>query len=126
VLKGEDLSLRDLYVRTVKHSVSGVLLETPRVSPHQGTETVTMPYKPSMRKEGTDWPLYGMTMIGMDRLDNLQMAVEDVLMTGVPGDFVECGVWRGGASISARALFAAHGASGRKVHLVDSFKVRCG
>ena len=33
----------------------------------------------------------------------------------------ECGVWRGGASIFAKAVLAAHGEAGRGVHLVDSF-----
>ena len=33
----------------------------------------------------------------------------------------ECGVWRGGASIFAKAILTAYGAQ-RDVHLVDSFQ----
>ena len=35
--------------------------------------------------------------------------------------YAECGVWRGGASIFAKAVLTAHGEAGRGVHLVDSF-----
>lgn len=34
----------------------------------------------------------------------------------------ECGVWRGGSSLYAKAVLDAHGAVGREVHLVDSFQ----
>ena len=35
-------------------------------------------------------------MIGMQRLTSLQHCVETVLTENIPGDLVECGVWRGG------------------------------
>ncbi len=37
------------------------------------------------------------------------------------GDFIECGVWRGGMSIFARAIFVAYEQKHRKVILADSF-----
>ncbi|MEU6149357.1 TylF/MycF/NovP-related O-methyltransferase, partial [Actinosynnema sp. NPDC047251] len=37
-------------------------------------------------------------------MDNLQECVEAVIRDGVPGDLVETGVWRGGASIFMRAV----------------------
>jgi len=40
---------------------------------------------------------------------------------GTPGDFVECGVWRGGASIFARAVMVAY-QQDRRVWLFDSFE----
>ncbi len=49
------------------------------------------------------------TMIGVKRLDNLHECVEDVLERAVPGDLIEAGVWRGGASIFMRAVLKAHG-----------------
>ena len=60
-------------------------------------------------------------MIGMQRLTSLQHCVETVLAEDVPGDLVECGVWRGGASILMRAVLAAHGDETRCVWLADSF-----
>jgi O-methyltransferase len=73
------------------------------------------------RIDGRDWPANGMTMIGLKRLENIQRCVEDVLADGVPGDLIETGVWRGGATIFMRALLAAHGEPDRRVWVADSF-----
>jgi O-methyltransferase len=62
------------------------------------------------------------TMIGMQRLTSLQHCIETVLQDDVPGDLVECGVWRGGASILMRAVLAAYGDEKRNVWLCDSFE----
>ncbi|MFE3860391.1 TylF/MycF family methyltransferase [Streptomyces goshikiensis] len=73
------------------------------------------------RAEGLDVPTVAHTMIGLHRLDNIQKCVEQVLRDGVPGDFIETGVWRGGACILMRALLKAHGVEDRNVWLADSF-----
>ncbi len=73
------------------------------------------------REFGLDWPAAAETMIGMRRLTSLQECVEAVLDEDIPGDLVECGVWRGGASILMRAVLAAHGDETRCVWLADSF-----
>jgi O-methyltransferase len=73
------------------------------------------------RLGGTIVPLSAHTMIGRARLDHLQRCAETVLDSGVPGDFVEAGVWRGGASILMRAVLAARGVTDRCVWLADSF-----
>jgi O-methyltransferase len=82
----------------------------------------TSQFDPSKRLHGEDWPIIGFTMIGTKRLDNLQECIERVLKNNVIGDFVECGVWRGGASIFARAVFKAFDVSDRTVWLADSFE----
>jgi hypothetical protein len=61
-------------------------------------------------------------MVGAKRLNNVQCCVEDVLRQNVPGDFVETGVWRGGSSILAKALFRHHSANDRVVWCCDSFE----
>ena len=76
----------------------------------------------ALREEGRDWPLFGQTMIGRKRLDNVQHCVEDVIERGVPGDLIETGVWRGGATILMRAVLAAHGVTDRTVWVADSFE----
>ncbi len=63
----------------------------------------------------------GETMVGMGALNNLQECIEDVLRTNVPGDFVETGVWKGGAVIFMRALLDVHGDTSRCVWAFDSF-----
>lgn len=79
------------------------------------------PFNKRARDLGLDWPADALTMIGMQRLTSLQCCVETVLADGVPGDLVECGVWRGGASILMRAVLAAYGDETRTVWLCDSF-----
>src|ERR1051325_3016488 len=73
------------------------------------------------RLEGRDWPVLAHTMIGMKRLDNLQFCVEDTLRKNVPGDFIETGVWRGGATIFIRSILKAYGVTDRQVWVADSF-----
>lgn len=80
------------------------------------------PFNEHARKLGLDWPADALTMIGMQRLTSLQRCVETVLAEDVPGDLVECGVWRGGASILMRAVLSAYGDEKRSVWLCDSFE----
>src|SRR3954452_14488676 len=61
-------------------------------------------------------------MIGVRRLDNVRHLVEDVLRTGVPGDLIETGVWRGGSTIFMRGILKAHGVTDRSVRVADSFE----
>lgn len=84
-----------------------------------------------IREEGGDKPPTGDawldvtaadTLLGLQRLNNLQWCVEEVLRRGVPGDLIETGVWRGGACILMRAILRAHGERERKVWVADSFE----
>ena len=79
-------------------------------------------FNKEMREEGKDWPIFGYTMAGHRRLDNVQMCVEDVIANSVPGDFMETGVWRGGTVILMRALLKAFQINDRKVWAADSFE----
>jgi O-methyltransferase len=61
-------------------------------------------------------------MIGRKRLDQLQSCIEEVLRENVPGDLIECGAWRGGATIFMRGMLEAYGDVQRRVWVADSFK----
>jgi hypothetical protein len=74
------------------------------------------------REHGLDWPSHAQTMIGEKRLANLRALTEAVLADNVPGDFIETGVWRGGACILMRAVLYAHNISDRSVWVADSFQ----
>ena len=74
-----------------------------------------------LRAAGMDWPLQGVTMTGLSRLDDLQLCVESVVSDGVEGDLVEAGAWRGGASILMRATLDSLG-DDRAVWVADSFQ----
>jgi O-methyltransferase len=73
------------------------------------------------RAEGRDWPARAHTMIGLKRLANIRTCVEAVLDAGIPGDLIETGVWRGGATIFMRAILKARGVADRLVWVADSF-----
>lgn len=74
----------------------------------------------SMRSLGMDWPLYGLSMVGLNRLDDLQECVRSVVRDGVPGELIETGTWRGGASMLMRATLDTLGDE-RTVWVADSF-----
>jgi len=74
-----------------------------------------------IRAAGLDWPLEGLTMVGLDRLDDLQACVESVVADGIAGDLIEAGAWRGGASILMRATLDSLGEE-RTVWVADSFQ----
>ena len=61
------------------------------------------------------------TMIGRKRLDHLAECVATVLDEGIPGDLIECGVWRGGAAILMRGMLLQRGIFDRQVWVADSF-----
>ena len=64
-------------------------------------------FSESQRTDGQLGPGYADTMIGLNRLNNLQSCIEMVLGEGIEGDLVETRVWRGGACIFMRAVLAA-------------------
>ena len=72
-------------------------------------------------RHGLGYPAGALTMLGLERLDNVQHCIEDVLARDVPGDFIEAGVWRGGATILMRGILKAHQVTDRRVWAADSF-----
>jgi O-methyltransferase len=75
-----------------------------------------------MRAAGMDWPRQGLTMVGLNRLDDLEARVESVVREGIHGDLIEAGAWRGGASIMMRATLDTLDAHDRAVWVADSFQ----
>lgn len=67
------------------------------------------------------WPAIAETMIGCIRMEALQHCIENVLRDRIPGDFIEAGVWRGGASIFMRAILDTYRDVDRTVWLADSY-----
>ena len=77
---------------------------------------------PQARAEGRDWPPTAETMIGTARLDNVLDCCVRAVLDGIPGDFAETGVWRGGTTILMRGVLAALGEEQRSVWVADSFE----
>lgn len=72
--------------------------------------------------EKSNWGLFSYTMIGEPRLDNIRMCIEDVIRNNIPGDLIETGVWRGGATIFMRAVLKVHDVTDRTIWVADSFE----
>ena len=68
------------------------------------------------------WPVKAHTMIGAACLSQLRSLTEATLTDDIPGDYIETGVWRGGACILMRAVLAARGVADRRVFVADSFE----
>lgn len=61
-----------------------------------------------------------LTMVSYEGVAAAMVACKHAVLAGIEGDFVECGVWRGGVSIAAKMTFEAYG-SDKKVWLFDTF-----
>jgi O-methyltransferase len=101
--------------------LTNVAMRMIRKLPHMRHVRLVRPMHPEARAAGRDWPTQAETMVGVKRLDNLQMCVTEVLRQSVPGDLIETGVWRGGASIFMRGILKAYGETSRTVWVADSF-----
>jgi O-methyltransferase len=62
-----------------------------------------------------------LSMTSDERMFTTMMACKYVVELGIEGDFVECGVWRGGNALLAAAMFKIYAAP-RKVYLFDTFE----
>jgi O-methyltransferase len=80
------------------------------------------PYDAELRAIGRDWPARADSMIGLSRMENIQHCIEAVIRDEVPGDLIETGVWRGGATIFMRGVLKAYGETNRTVWAADSFE----
>jgi O-methyltransferase/8-demethyl-8-(2,3-dimethoxy-alpha-L-rhamnosyl)tetracenomycin-C 4'-O-methyltransferase len=124
------MNATDLYLDLLAKTLTGTLREDPPIDPWHGEvhavadDTVLVgpgKFDPAVRAAGQDWPAKAETMIGLARLTNLRGLIERILAADTPGDFLEAGIWRGGACIYMRGVLAAHGVLDRKVIGVDSF-----
>jgi len=62
------------------------------------------------------------TMTSPQRLYALYRSVEYILQHNIPGDFVECGVWRGGSAMTIALTLKKHNVTGRRLYLYDTYE----
>lgn len=109
-------SVRDLYLdlllRSVSNLVYGALPSDPWNDGLFGAAA----------KPGRDQQSPAHTMVGVLRLQNVRELVQRAINQGIPGDFIETGVWRGGCCILMRGIMAANLVTDRKVYVADSFQ----
>jgi O-methyltransferase len=62
------------------------------------------------------------TMTSNEKLYALVQAARYVVQHDIPGDIVECGVWRGGSMQAVALTLLEQGATDRHLHLFDTFE----
>lgn len=62
------------------------------------------------------------TMTSKERAYSLYSSINYIVHNSIPGDFVECGVWRGGSAMIMAATLKALGDTERNIYLYDTFK----
>jgi len=62
------------------------------------------------------------TMTTPERIASLCNAVNYLVKNNIEGDFVECGVWRGGSTMAAIDTLIKAGDKGREIYLYDTYE----
>ncbi|HMN32685.1 MAG: class I SAM-dependent methyltransferase [Chitinophagaceae bacterium] len=62
------------------------------------------------------------TMTSPERMFALYKAVEYVVKNNIPGDFVECGVWKGGSSMMIALTLLKFGVNNRSIWMYDTYE----
>jgi len=101
-----------VYLELLKRTLAGLIYEDDRYPDGK--------FDFNLRVEGRDWPSKAHTMLGMKRLNNIQECIESVIKDKVPGDFIECGAWRGGGAILMQGVREYYNED-RDVWVADSF-----
>jgi O-methyltransferase len=114
---GKESALRRKYLDLLELALTGMIYGDAPSEPSSSGE-----YDRGIRTTGRDWPSQAHTMVGLTRLRNLRDLCERVIESGVPGDFIETGVWRGGACILMRGVLNSYNDSERRVFVADSFE----
>jgi len=62
------------------------------------------------------------TMTSAEKIYELLRSVEYIVRAGIPGDVVECGVWKGGSMMAVAFELRRLQATSRRLHLFDTFE----
>lgn len=62
------------------------------------------------------------TMTSIERMYALYKGVEYIVKNNIPGDFVECGVWKGGSSMLIAKTLLKFGVSDRQIWMYDTYE----
>ncbi|KQX78698.1 hypothetical protein JOF59_003426 [Streptomyces clavifer] len=97
--------------------------------------TAKKPAKKPAPKSGTQFPadyddeakdiiraVKPYTMTSPERLNALVLATRHIVRHGIPGDIVECGVWRGGSMQACAKTLLSLGETGRDLYLFDTYE----
>jgi O-methyltransferase/8-demethyl-8-(2,3-dimethoxy-alpha-L-rhamnosyl)tetracenomycin-C 4'-O-methyltransferase len=66
--------------------------------------------------------VYVYSMLSLEGLENIENSTKAILNNNINGDFVECGVWRGGTGIIIKKLLQKYNNSNKQIFLLDSYE----
>jgi hypothetical protein len=108
-------STADMYLDLLKRAITNTIFATePDIDDDEFR--FTMMFASHYVQSGA------VSMLPLARLENIQHCTADILRNNIPGDLIETGVWRGGATIFMRGMLKACGVVDRKVWVADSFE----
>ena len=121
-----DADGRDCYLDLLQRALTNILYEDLSMMVYDNHHrcSLTRGFELERRVLGEDVPWQAHTMIGCRRLESLRHCVESVVRDAIPGDLVELGVLRGGASIFMRGVLRACNDTTRKVYACDTYVPR--
>src|SRR6056297_474880 len=86
-----------------------------------GSETNRLPVEATPKEIELIASLRSYTMTSAERIWSLLHAVQYVVDERISGDFVECGVWRGGSVMAMAHQLSRLNVSDRRIWLYDTF-----
>lgn len=88
----------------------------------QDLKNFTFPVELSVREKEIIKYIYNekITMVGLPRMVSNVLATKYILDNNISGDFVECGVWKGGSILLVKMILEEYN-SNKKVWLFDTF-----
>ncbi len=121
-------SRTEIYMRVLKGQLAAlraftrVLVRSGKVS--GGHPRGSNQYPPDFSSSDIDTvrAVAPFTMTSAENIYELLRAVEYIVRAGIPGDVVECGVWKGGSMMAVARQLRQLGDMSRHLHLFDTFE----
>lgn len=92
-----------------------------RLARHYGYELIRLPPDMTQEEKELCGAVAPFTMTSSERMVSLMRATEYIVENKIAGDFVECGVWRGGSMMIVALTLKRLGETTRKLYLYDTF-----
>jgi hypothetical protein len=109
-------AVRELEQLRTSREIDDYQLEMAKYHLRAGTDDLDPEFLPILER------CREFTMTSVERLFALYKAVRWVVEARVPGDLVECGVWRGGSMMLVALTLLALGRTDRRLVLYDTFE----
>jgi hypothetical protein len=112
------------YLKTVEMGLLGGLSHGSYTDPSRGGTTDYVVRNQCMSRNWETGGVVDNCVIkwdGYERLERVRALYEKAHADNIPGDLVECGVWRGGITVMMKALTRAYDDESRRVWNFDSF-----